>query len=61
MKTLKVKVCMKDVVQYCVNGVKYDVIEWMKRNTLRWFGHMERKSKVHETDGTVLVREEGQL
>ena len=52
---------MKDVVQYCVNGVKYDVIEWMKRNTLRWFGHMERKSKVHETDGTVLVREEGQL
>ena len=26
-----------------VNGVKCSVVEWVKRNTLRWFGHMERK------------------
>ena len=27
----------------CANGVKYGVVEWVKLNTLRWFGHMERK------------------
>ncbi len=25
----------------CSNGVKSGVVEWMKRNTLRWFGHIE--------------------
>ncbi len=24
------------------NGVNCGVVEWMKRNTLRWFGHTER-------------------
>ena len=27
----------------CANGVKCGVVEWMKQNTLKWFGHMERK------------------
>ncbi len=25
-----------------VNGVNCGVVEWAKRNTLRWFGHIER-------------------
>ncbi len=25
------------------NGVNCGVVEWVKRNTLRWFGHIERK------------------
>ncbi len=25
-----------------VNGVSCGVVEWVKRNTLRWFGHIER-------------------
>ncbi len=24
------------------NGVNCGVVEWLKRNTLRWFGHIER-------------------
>ncbi len=24
------------------NGVKCGVVEWLKRNTLKWFGHIER-------------------
>ncbi len=24
------------------NGVNCGVVEWVKRNTLRWFGHIER-------------------
>ncbi len=24
------------------NGVNYGVVEWVKRNNLRWFGHIER-------------------
>ena len=28
----------------CANGVKCDVGEWMKRNTLWWFGNIERKN-----------------
>ncbi len=26
----------------CESGVKCGVVEWVKRNTLRWFGHTER-------------------
>ncbi len=26
----------------CTSGVKCGVVEWVKRNTLRWFGHVER-------------------
>ena len=26
----------------CANAVKCEVVEWVKRNTLRWFGHIER-------------------
>ena len=29
----------------CAKVVKYGIVEWVKRNTLRWFGHMERKSE----------------
>ena len=27
------------------NGVNCGVMEWVKRNTLRWFAHMERKKE----------------
>ena len=43
----------------CANGVKRGVVEWVKRNMLRWFGHMERKKSeefvkmyVSETEGS---------
>ncbi len=26
----------------CANGVKRGVVEWLKRNILRWFGHIKR-------------------
>ncbi len=26
----------------CVNEVNYGVVEWVKKNTLKWFGHVER-------------------
>ena len=43
----------------CANGMKCAVGEWVKRNVLRWFGHMERKKSeefvkkvfVSETEG----------
>ena len=35
-----IKACMKDVERELVKGVKDDVVEWFKRNTLMWFGHM---------------------
>ena len=39
------KVCMKGCdMGPCVNGVKNVVVVWVKRNTLRWFGHIERKN-----------------
>ena len=28
----------------CANRVKCDVVEWVERNTLRWFDHIERKN-----------------
>ena len=31
----------------CANVVKCDVVEWVKRNTLRWFGHLERERRVN--------------
>ena len=50
----------------CINGVKCSVVEWVKRNTLRWLGHIERKEseeflkKVYVSE-RVLGGEEGQL
>ena len=35
------------VMGTCANGVKCGGVEWVKRNTLRWFGHIERK-KIQE-------------
>ncbi len=26
----------------CASGVQCGVLEWVKRNTLSWFGHIER-------------------
>ncbi len=26
----------------CGSGVECGVVEWVKRSTLRWFGHIER-------------------
>ncbi len=26
----------------CASGVQFGVLEWIKRNTLSWFGHIER-------------------
>ena len=36
-------VCGKRIMGPSAKGVKRGVLEWVKRNTLRWFGHMERK------------------
>ncbi len=33
-------------MEACASGVRCGVVEWMKRNTMMWFGHTERmKSK----------------
>ena len=29
-------------MSHCANGVQCGAVEWVKRNTLRWYGHMER-------------------
>ena len=29
----------------CANGIKCDVVEWVKRDTLRWFGYLEKMSE----------------
>ena len=39
----------------CGEGVKCGVVEWVKRNTLKWFGHVERMGsgeflKVYESE-----------
>lgn len=26
----------------CANGVRCEVVEWVKRNRLKWFGHVHR-------------------
>ncbi len=44
----------------CGHGVKCRMVDWVKRNTLRWFGHIERikseefvkKLYVSETEGS---------
>ena len=44
----------------CANVVKCDVVEWVKRNMLMWFGHMNKKKSeefvkkvyVGETEGS---------
>ncbi len=33
--------CMKGVVWEVINGVNCGVVEGVKRNTVRWFGHTE--------------------
>ena len=48
------------------NGVNCGVVEWVKRNVLRWFGHIERMGseefvrKVHVSESVQTV-EEGHL
>ena len=37
-------VCGRCGMEPCVKGVKCAVVEWVKRNMLRWFGHMEKKN-----------------
>ncbi len=39
----------------CANTVKCGVVEWVMRNTLKWFGHVERMGseefvKVYESE-----------
>ncbi len=39
----------------CANGVNCGVVEWVKRHTLKWFGHVERMGseefvKVYESE-----------
>lgn len=29
-------------MEACASGVKWQVIEWVKKSTLRWFGHIGR-------------------
>ena len=31
-------------IRSCENGVKCDIVEWVKRNSLRWFCYIERKN-----------------
>ncbi len=43
------------VLNTCTNGVKCRVIEWLKRNSLKWLGHVERMGsgefvKVYESE-----------
>ncbi len=33
------------------SGVRCGVVEWVKRSTLRWFGHIERIGNEEETRG----------
>ena len=28
----------------CANRVKCGVVEWVKKNTMRWFSHIDRKN-----------------
>ncbi len=30
----------------CASGIKCRVVEWVKRNTLRWFGHTEKMNSL---------------
>ena len=39
------KACMKDVGTYA-NGVLGRVVEWVKINTLGWFGQIERNKNL---------------
>ncbi len=32
----------KCIMGSCANSMKCGVVEWVKRNTLKWFGHMKR-------------------
>ena len=38
------QVCMKDVARILMEMEWCGVVEWVKKNTLRWFGHIERKN-----------------
>ena len=46
----------------CANGVKCGVVEWVKRNVMRWVGHIEKKNnekfvkKVHVSEIVVPSR-----
>ncbi len=39
---LKTSMWSNPSMSTCVNGVNCGVIEWVKRNTLKWIGHIER-------------------
>ena len=38
------KVYKRCGMEPCANGVKFGVVEWVKRIQLKWFGHIERKN-----------------
>ncbi len=41
-----IKVYMKGVAWEAIgNGMNWGVVEWMRRNTLRWYGHIERMGR----------------
>ncbi len=43
----------------CANGVKCGVVEWVKRNTLRWFGYIERMKSEELMKKNVCERNRG--
>ena len=45
---------------HCANGIKCGAVERVKRNTLRWFGHIEGM-KNEEVVKKVYVRWSGKL
>lgn len=42
----------------CASGVECKVVEWVIRNTMRWFGHVERM-KSEEFERKVCMNETG--
>ncbi len=41
------------------SGVEWGVVEWVKRSTLRWFGHIERKGNEEFVKKAYLSSAEG--
>ena len=50
------RVCERCGMGTCTEGVKCGVMEWVKRNTLRWFGYMESIKNGHYVKKYMLVR-----
>ena len=43
----------------CANGVKCCVVEWVKKDTFKWFGHIERKESKEPVEKVYASETEG--